>query len=161
MKLTTRGRYAVTAMVDLALRAGNAPVALADIARRNHISPAYLEQLLAALRRQGLIESSRGPGGGYRLARAPQQITVACVISAVNETLDVTRCGGARDCHDEGPCLTHGLWEDLTEHIRVFLEGVTLAELCARNRRAMTDISAGVLPLRRVHGPRQSSLAAK
>lgn len=161
MRLTTRGRYAVTAMVDLALHAGDGPVALADIAGRNRISSAYLEQLLAALRREGLVDSSRGPGGGYRLARPTQQITVASVIAAVNETVDATRCGGTRDCHDGGRCLTHDLWEDLTRHIRDFLEGVTLAELCARSSAKQRAAAPEFMPLRRINGPRRLSLAAK
>lgn len=161
MRLTTRGRYAVTAMVDLALHAGCGPVALADIAQRNRISPAYLEQLLAALRREGLVDSSRGPGGGYRLARPSQQITVASVITAVSETVDATRCGGARDCLDGGRCLTHDLWEDLTQHIRGFLEGVTLAELCARSRAKQGVPAPDIFPLRPVAGSRRVSLAAK
>ena len=149
MKLTTRGRYAVAAMLDLALHHDARPVAMADIARRNRISPAYLEQLLGRLRRQGLVESTRGPGGGYRLARPADEITVAGVIVAVNESVDATRCGGARDCHDGGRCLTHDLWEDLTRHIQDFLESVTLAELCARatQRKAHTGSSTAV-PLR-------------
>jgi Rrf2 family transcriptional regulator, iron-sulfur cluster assembly transcription factor len=159
MKLTTRGRYAVTAMLDLALHDGAGPVALSDIARRNRISPAYLEQLLAGLRRSGLIESARGPGGGYRLARPADEITVARVIAAVNETVDATRCGGARDCHDGGRCLTHDLWEDLTHHIRDFLEAVTLAELCARN--AKRKMPPEVMPLRRMTASRTVSLATK
>jgi Rrf2 family iron-sulfur cluster assembly transcriptional regulator len=159
MKLTTRGRYAVTAMLDLALHDGAGPVVLADIARRNRISPAYLEQLLAGLRRSGLIESARGPGGGYRLARPADEITVAHVIAAVNEAVDATRCGGTRDCHDGGRCLTHDLWEELTDHIRSFLEGVTLAELCARN--ATSKAARGVVPLRRMTAARALTLSAK
>lgn len=161
MRLTTRGRYAVTAMLDLALHAGGGPVSLADIARRNRISSAYLEQLLAALRRQGLIDSSRGPGGGYQLARPAGQISVACVIAAVNESVDATRCGGSRDCHEGGSCLTHDLWEDLTRHIRGFLEGVTLAQLCERSSRPRAVTRSDLIPLRRVSGPNQVSGAAK
>jgi Rrf2 family iron-sulfur cluster assembly transcriptional regulator len=159
VKLTTRGRYAVTAMLDLALHDEDAPVALADIARRNRISSAYLEQLFAGLRRGGLVESARGPGGGYRLARPASEITVARVIAAVNETVDATKCGGARDCHDGGRCLTHDLWEDLTHHIHDFLEAVTLAELCARDAKRKT--AASVLPLRRMTTPRAVTLSAK
>lgn len=159
MKLTTRGRYAVTAMLDLALHRGAGPVALADIASRNRISPAYLEQLFGGLRRQGLVEGMRGPGGGYRLARAAEEISIASVIAAVNETVDATRCGGARDCHEGGRCLTHDLWEDLTRHIQDFLDAVTLAELCART--AKRKPMAGVMPLRRMTQSRTVSLAAK
>jgi Rrf2 family iron-sulfur cluster assembly transcriptional regulator len=160
MKLTTRGRYAVTAMLDLALHEGKGPATLADIARRNRISPAYLEQLLAGLRRQGLVESMRGPGGGYRLSQPAENITVARVIEAVNETVDATRCGGARDCRDGGRCLTHDLWEGLTRHIQDFLESVTLAELCARaGREQAAPITATVVPLRPM--PRVASATMK
>ncbi|MGH8453356.1 MAG: Rrf2 family transcriptional regulator, partial [Nevskiales bacterium] len=148
-KLTTRGRYAVTAMLDLALHDGAGPVALADIARRNRISPAYLEQLLAGLRRQGLVESTRGPGGGYRLAQTADRITVAHVIAAVNEAVDATRCGGARNCDDGGRCLTHDLWEELTEHIQDFLSSVSLGDLAERaQRRARGEYILGLLPPR-------------
>jgi Rrf2 family iron-sulfur cluster assembly transcriptional regulator len=158
MKLTTRGRYAVTAMLDLALHEGR-PVTLADVAGRNRISPAYLEQLLAGLRRQGLVESVRGPGGGYRLSQPAERITVARVIEAVNETVDATRCGGARNCHDGARCLTHDLWEDLTRHIQNFLGSVTLADLSARAARRKPVSSAAVLPLRPM--PQAASAASK
>lgn len=151
MRLTTKGRYAVTAMLDLALHDHEGPVSLGDIAARNRISPAYLEQLFASLRRNGLIESARGPGGGYRLALPAKAISVAGVIAAVNEEVDATRCGGARNCEDGGRCLTHDLWEDLTRHIHDFLEGVTLAELCERTARRRKP--AKVLPLRRMTSP--------
>lgn len=146
MKLTTRGRYAVTAMLDLAMHHGHGPVALADIAQRHRISPAYLEQLLAGLRREGLVSSTRGPGGGYHLARSPEHISVACVIAAVDEPVDATRCGGTRDCHDGGRCLTHDLWEDLTRHIHNYLDAITLAGLCARAKRPPDACS--IVPLR-------------
>ena len=132
MKLTTKGRYAVTAMLDLALRHERGSVTLADIARRQGISLSYLEQLFSKLRRGGLVESVRGPGGGYNLARAPGQISVAEIIVAINENIDATKCGGERNCHDAGPCLTHQLWEDLSERIYDFLRGVTLADLVAK-----------------------------
>lgn len=159
MKLTTRGRYAVTAMLDLAMRHGCGPVALADIARRHRISPAYLEQLLAGLRREGLVSGTRGPGGGYCLARAPEDISVACVISAVDETVDATRCGGTRDCHDGSRCLTHDLWEDLTRHIHDYLDGITLAGLCARAKRSPQACS--VIPLRDMASSRSTSVLVK
>jgi Rrf2 family iron-sulfur cluster assembly transcriptional regulator len=150
MKLTTRGRYAVTAMVDLALHAEAGPVSLADIAERNRISTAYLEQLFARLRRVGLVESTRGPGGGYRLARDADRISVADVIEGVREDTDATRCGGAQNCHDGGRCLTHDLWEDLTRHVHDFLVSVTLAELSARVRQRETRTSVVTMPLRGV-----------
>src|SRR5204862_1284178 len=100
-------------MLDLALRSDAGPVAMADIAARNHISPAYLEQLLATLRRRGLVESLRGPRGGYRLREDARKVTVASVMLAMDEDVDATRCGGERNCQDGERCLTHDLWEDL------------------------------------------------
>jgi Rrf2 family iron-sulfur cluster assembly transcriptional regulator len=162
MKLTTKGRYAVTAMLDLALHAAKDPVTLPDIAKRNRISPAYLEQLFARLRRQGLVESLRGPGGGYRLARDPQAINVASIVAAVNEDVDATRCGGARNCHDGGRCLTHDLWEDLTQHIQDFLQSVTLAELSERaTQRGQASVMPKQVPLRRISQAAGTQWAAK
>jgi len=129
MKLTTKGRYAVTAMLDLALHEGNGPVPLASIARRQGISLSYLEQLFSKLRKRGLVESTRGPGGGYRLSREADLIAVAEVISAVDEKVDATRCGGRGNCDGGFPCLTHELWTELSEEIRRFLAGVSLADL--------------------------------
>lgn len=131
MRLTTRGRYAVTAMLDLALHGAEGPVALADIAARQGISLAYLEQLFARLRRAGLVASVRGPGGGYRLAEAPATTSVIRIVDAVDEQLEATRCGGDADCHDGARCLTHELWTDLTRHVRDYLGGVTLSSLAA------------------------------
>jgi Rrf2 family iron-sulfur cluster assembly transcriptional regulator len=135
MRLTTRGRYAVTAILDLALHTEAGPVALADIAARQDISLAYLEQLFAKLRKTGIVCSVRGPGGGYYLARDAAAISVASVIAAVDESVDATRCGGARNCHGETRCLTHDLWEDLSGAIAEFLGRVTLADLIERRRR--------------------------
>lgn len=132
MKLTTKGRYAVTAMLDLALHRGQAVVSLADIARRQDISLSYLEQLFATLRRGGLVESTRGPGGGYQLADAPERISVARIVLAINENIDATRCGGSENCHGDGRCLTHQLWQELSERIYEFLSDVTLADLIRR-----------------------------
>ncbi len=132
MKLTTRGRYAVTAMLDLALHFDNEPVTLVDIAERQGISLSYLEQLFAKLRKQGLVESIRGPGGGYRLASSPEDIAVADVIVAVDENMDTTKCGGTANCHNKQRCLTHDLWADLSQLIYQFLRGVSLAQLVAR-----------------------------
>ncbi len=132
MKLTTKGRYAVTAMLDLCLHDAVGPVNLADIAGRQGISLAYLEQLFAKLRKKGLVESSRGPGGGYRLKSGPAKISVADVINAVDEQVDATRCGGQENCQGELRCLTHDLWEDLSNHIYAYLGGITLAELVQR-----------------------------
>lgn len=129
MKLTTKGRYAVTALLDLALHDGEGPVCLSEIAARQDISLPYLEQLFTRLRRRGLVASTRGPGGGYNLGKAPADIKVADVISAVDESFDATRCGGERDCHGGKSCLTHELWENLSHEIHRFLRGVSLAEL--------------------------------
>ena len=130
MKLTTRGRYAVTAMLDLALREGNGPVSLAEISERQLISLSYLEQLFAKLRRNGLVRSTRGPGGGYSVARALDEISVSEIIGAVNESVDATSCGGKGNCHgSEGRCLTHDLWESLSSQIDEFLSGISLQQL--------------------------------
>lgn len=132
MKLTTKGRYAVTAMLDLALHNAHGPINLADIAKRQEISLAYLEQLFAKLKKSSLVESARGPGGGYRLKRPADEISVRDVIDAVDEPVDTTRCGGLENCQGELRCLTHDLWEDLNTRISEFLNGVTLAELILR-----------------------------
>ncbi|MEE2983488.1 MAG: Fe-S cluster assembly transcriptional regulator IscR [Pseudomonadota bacterium] len=132
MRLTTRGRYAVTAMLDLALHYEHGPVSLAEIAKRQGISQSYLEQLFAKLRRNRLVDGLRGPGGGYKLGRPGDTISVADVIDAVNESVDATRCGGQRNCQDEHRCLTHDLWEDLSTQIRQFLSEVSLDQLVKR-----------------------------
>ena len=132
MRLTTKGRYAVTAMLDLALNAKEGPVSLADISGRQEISLSYLEQLFARLRRNELVSSVRGPGGGYQLAREPESICVASVIDAVNESVDATRCGGKGDCLQGSKCLTHNLWCDLSDQIHQFLSNITLAELVTK-----------------------------
>jgi Rrf2 family iron-sulfur cluster assembly transcriptional regulator len=132
MKLTTKGRYAVTAMLDLALRYDKGAVTLADIAKRQGISLSYLEQLFAKLRRSGLVDSVRGPGGGYTLAMEPNKISVAEIIVAINENIDATRCGGEKNCHGDETCLTHQLWEDLSTRIHEFLNGITLGDLVTK-----------------------------
>lgn len=134
MRLTTKGRYAVTAMLDLALRESESPTTLAEISERQGISLSYLEQLFARLRRAGLVNSTRGPGGGYRLGRATDEISVADVIGAVNETVDATRCGGKQNCQGEARCLTHDLWEELSSEIAGFLDQISLASLVARHQ---------------------------
>ncbi|MDX1432073.1 MAG: Fe-S cluster assembly transcriptional regulator IscR [Gammaproteobacteria bacterium] len=134
MRLTTKGRYAVTAMLDLALHHEQGPVTLADIARRQGISLSYLEQLFAQLRRRGLVSSTRGPGGGYRLGRDAAEIAVVDVIGAVDESVDATRCGGMENCQGEARCLTHDLWHDLSRQIHDFLSGIDLAQLVERRR---------------------------
>lgn len=133
MKLSTKGRYAVTAMLDLALHFEAGHIALAEISARQGISLSYLEQLFAQLRRDGLVVSSRGPGGGYRLGRDAAQISVADVISAVNENIDATKCGGKGTCHDGEECLTHRLWHDLSDQIYDFLSNISLAQVIARS----------------------------
>lgn len=139
MRLTTKGRYAVTAMLDLALHATDAPVPLAEISRRQGISLSYLEQLFSRLRRQGLVDSARGPGGGYRLSRPAIEIAVVDVINAIDENVNVTRCGGQGDCQDGEPCLTHELWCDLSKQIHDFLAGITLGQLV--ERRGVKEIA--------------------
>jgi Rrf2 family iron-sulfur cluster assembly transcriptional regulator len=129
MRLTTKGRFAVTAMIDLALRCSEGPVSLAGISERQKISLSYLEQLFGKLRRYGLVESVRGPGGGYCLARPTQQMTVTDIIRAVDEPLDATQCGGRENCHDDERCMTHELWATLNDKMYEFLSSVTLAEL--------------------------------
>ncbi len=135
MRLTTKGRFAVTAMLDLALRHGEGPVTLAGISERQQISLSYLEQLFGRLRRHGLVESVRGPGGGYYLAKDLKDITAADIIRAVDEAVDATQCGGEGNCHDDKPCLTHELWMGLNARIFDYLRGVTLAQLAAGHRQ--------------------------
>ncbi|OEY67373.1 Fe-S cluster assembly transcriptional regulator IscR [Marinobacter sp. X15-166B] len=129
MRLTTKGRYAVTAMLDLALHDGKDPVSLAEISARQDISLSYLEQLFSRLRRHSLVESVRGPGGGYRLSRQTDMIFISDVVDAVDESLDTTRCGNKGDCQAGEKCLTHHLWSDLSEQIHQFLSGISLAQL--------------------------------
>ena len=134
MRLTTKGRFAVTAMVDLALRDGSGPVTLAEISSRQKISLSYLEQLFGKLRRHELVDSVRGPGGGYRLAKDTAEISVSEIILAVDEPIDATQCGGKENCHDDQKCLTHDLWATLNERIFDYLQGVTLRQLVEAQR---------------------------
>jgi Rrf2 family iron-sulfur cluster assembly transcriptional regulator len=140
MRLTTKGRYAVTAMLDLALHGLDHPVSLADISGRQDISLSYLEQLFAKLRRNNLVSSVRGPGGGYRLSRSGSEIFVAQIIDAVNETVDATGCGGTADCQQGEVCLTHHLWCDLSDQIHGFLSAISLSNLV--DRTEVQSISA-------------------
>ena len=133
MRLTTKGRYAVTAMLDLALHRQQGPVSLAEISQRQAISLSYLEQLFAKLRKSALVISVRGPGGGYGLQRDSDAIFIAEIIDAVNESVDATKCGGAGDCQGGEICLTHYLWEDLSAQIHDFLDSISLADLVARS----------------------------
>ena len=132
MRLTTKGRYAVTAILDLALHGKETPVVLADISMRQGISLAYLEQLFAKLKRADIVLSAKGPGGGYRLSRAKEYIFVVDIVNAVQESFDATRCHGAGNCHFGEKCLTHDLWCDLSTQIYQFLSSVSLAHLAAR-----------------------------
>lgn len=129
MRITTKGRYAVTAMLDLAIHERVGPVPLADISEYQGISLSYLEQLFARLRRRGLVKGTRGPHGGYRLARTAEEITVAEIILAVDESMDTTRCAGQANCQDGDRCLTHDLWTELSQQIHQFLDGISLAHL--------------------------------
>lgn len=132
MRLTTKGRYAVTAMLDLAIHAQSGPVSLSDISGRQGISLSYLEQLFSKLRRNGLVASVRGPGGGYRLSRNDDEIQVAEIIDAVNESMDATKCNRQGDCQNGDACLTHHLWIDLSDQIHAFLRGISLKSLIER-----------------------------
>ena len=140
MRLTTKGRYAVTAMLDLALNGNDRPISLADISGRQDISLSYLEQLFAKLRRNDLVSSVRGPGGGYRLSRGGDEIFVAQIIDAVNETVDATGCGGTADCQQGEVCLTHHLWCDLSDQIHNFLSEISLSKLL--ERRDVQNVAA-------------------
>jgi Rrf2 family iron-sulfur cluster assembly transcriptional regulator len=142
MRLTTKGRFAVTAMIDLALRGEDGPVALASISERQKISLSYLEQLFGKLRRYALVDSVRGPGGGYCLARPLEQMTVADIIRAVDESLDATQCGGQENCHDEHRCMTHDLWSTLNSKMYDYLASVTLAELVNKQKLKMAAKTA-------------------
>jgi Rrf2 family iron-sulfur cluster assembly transcriptional regulator len=133
MRLTTKGRFAVTAMLDLAMSEADKPITLAGISERQSISLSYLEQLFSRLRRSGLVKSVRGPGGGYRIAKPLTEISVSEIISAVDELIDATQCGGQENCHDEGRCMTHDLWSSLNVKILDYLSGVSLADLVASN----------------------------
>lgn len=134
MRLTTKGRFAVTAMIDLAMRGSKTPVTLAAISERQKISLSYLEQLFGKLRRNRIVESVRGPGGGYFLARPGSQISIAEIVVAVDEPLDATKCGGKSDCQgDQHPCLTHDLWMGLNEKIYSYLEDISLQQLVDSN----------------------------
>ena len=133
MRLTTKGRYAVTAMLDLALHKNQGPVSLAGISQRQAISLSYLEQLFAKLRKSSLVSSVRGPRGGYVLQRGSEAIFIAEIIDAVNESIDTTKCQGAGDCQDGETCLTHHLWIGLSNQIHSFLEGISLADLVLKN----------------------------
>jgi len=149
MRLTTKGRYAVTAMLDLALHAQKGPVSLSDISERQSISVSYLEQLFAKLRKGSLVSSVRGPGGGYQLAHDAGAIFVADIIDAVDESVDATRCGGQGDCQKGVTCLTHELWSDLSEQIHHFLANISLQELLTRRQVQAVAIRQSEAQVRR------------
>lgn len=150
MRLTTKGRFAVTAMVDLAMHDGRGPVTLAQISARQKISLSYLEQLFGKLRRHHLVDSVRGPGGGYCLARDMAEVSVADIILAVDEPIDATQCGGKENCHDDQKCLTHDLWAALNERIFEYLGSVSLRHL-VDNQKAK---DSGIAP---IHDMRQGA----
>lgn len=129
MRLTTKGRYAVTAMLDLAIHREEGPITLADISHRQGISLSYLEQLFSKLRKKSLVDSTRGPGGGYRLSRDTRDISIADIIAAVDEKVDAMQCNGMKNCNDDSVCLTHQLWSDLSEQLRQFLKGISLEQM--------------------------------
>jgi len=145
MRLTTKGRFAVTAMIDVAMHNGGGPVTLAGVSDRQKISLSYLEQLFGKLRRHGLVESVRGPGGGYNLARPANSVSVADIITAVDEPIDATQCGGKENCQDDKRCMTHELWANLNTHIFSFLRSVSLEQLV----RAQDKSDVNVLQDRR------------
>lgn len=132
MRLSTKGRYSVTAMLDLAIHDKAGPVTLADISQCQGISLSYLEQLFAKLRKKGLVKGVRGPGGGYRLARPASEISIAEIIDSVDENVDVTRCKGEGNCQGGAKCLTHELWTGLSKRLYLFLDGITLAQFVDR-----------------------------
>lgn len=141
MRLTTKGRFAVTAMIDLAMHNGKSPVTLSEISERQKISLSYLEQLFGKLRRRELVSSVRGPGGGYNLAKPTDQVSVADIITAVDEPIDATQCGGKENCKDDHKCITHDLWTDLNRHIFEYLRAVTLSELVSKQLKESSDVS--------------------
>lgn len=157
MRLTTKGRFAVTAMVDLAIRGGQEPVTLASISERQKISLSYLEQLFGKLRKHNIVESVRGPGGGYYLARSSATISIADIISAVDEPVDATKCGGKGDCHDEQQCITHDLWMGLNKALHKYLAAVTLQQLVENNGKTVTE-AVPVAIRRRAAKPEMASV---
>jgi Rrf2 family iron-sulfur cluster assembly transcriptional regulator len=150
MRLTTKGRFAVTAMLDLAMRHGQGPVTLAGVSRRQSISLSYLEQLFGKLRRHHLVDSVRGPGGGYTIARELKLVTVAHIITAVDETMDATQCGGRENCKEDGErCMTHDLWSTLNAKMFEYLESVTLADLVEKQKASAAPGEVAVIQDRR------------
>jgi len=157
MRLTTKGRFAVTAMIDLAQRQSNGPVTLAGISERQKISLSYLEQLFGKLRRHHIVASVRGPGGGYRLARGMNEVSVADIIAAVDEPLDATNCGGRENCADEQRCMTHDLWTNLNKRMHEYLASVSLFDLV--NQPKAKAIASTVAIDDRLRGARHGNVA--
>jgi len=160
MRLTTKGRFAVTAMMDLALHHGGGPVTLAEISGRQKISLSYLEQLFGKLRRHRLVESVRGPGGGYRLGRDPAGVTVSEIILAVDEPIDATQCGGKENCRDEQKCLTHDLWAALNQRIFDYLGAVSLQRLVDEQKAKQAAQGAGLAQVHDMREPRKRGSTA-
>jgi Rrf2 family iron-sulfur cluster assembly transcriptional regulator len=158
MRLTTKGRFAVTAMIDLALQQSSGPVALAGISQRQNISLSYLEQLFSKLRRHELVDSVRGPGGGYQITRPLSEVSVADVILAVDEPLDTTQCGGKKNCTDEGPCMTHELWSSLNEKMLEYLDSVSIQCLVNKHNTQITERPIEFVE-KAAHSPSAASLA--
>tara|TARA_Y100000590_G_scaffold78450_2_gene87183 strand:+ start:251 stop:709 length:459 start_codon:yes stop_codon:yes gene_type:complete len=146
MKLTTKGRYAIVAMIDIALFQKKTPISLSEISKRQDISLSYLEQLFSKLKTKSLVKSVRGPGGGYKLDREASEITLFEIITAVDENMDQTQCGGAMNCSNDKPCLTHYVWTDLTKQIHDYMKGVSLSDVIVRY-----DIQ-NIVDKRREHG---------
>ncbi|MDR2837489.1 MAG: Rrf2 family transcriptional regulator [Azonexus sp.] len=153
MRLTTKGRFAVTAMMDIALRDAEGPVSLAGVSERQKISLSYLEQLFGKLRRFNLVDSVRGPGGGYSIAQPLSAVSIADIIHAVDERLDATQCGGRGDCQGEHHCMTHDLWSTLNSKMFEYLASVTLEELVEQQRKKLDNqpalVTVGDKPSRR------------
>jgi len=155
MRLTTKGRFAVTAMVDLAMRSGRGPITLASISERQSISLSYLEQLFGKLRRNRIVESVRGPGGGYCLSRPAGKINIAEIVAAVDEAMDVTNCNEMGNCKDGHPCITHELWFGLNQKINEYLASITLQQIVdGHAAKAKADLAASVIPVKEVKSAR-------
>src|SRR5574343_785067 len=153
MRLTTKGRFAVTALMDLALRGEEGPIALASIAERQSISLSYLEQLFGKLRRHKLVESVRGPGGGYCIAKPLEKLSVADIIRAVDEQLDATQCGGEENCHEAHRCMTHDLWSTVNSKMFEYLASVSMADLVGREKQKAAARGEAVMLDTRPLGP--------
>lgn len=160
MRLTTKGRFAVTAMIDLALRSAQGPVTLAGISERQHISLSYLEQLFCKLRRCNLVQSVRGPGGGYTIAQTLSDISVADIIRAVDEPIDATSCGGDENCQEANRCMTHELWAELNTKMYDYLSSVSLHDLVERHRARLSKATTLLSPHDSPPRSKQASLVA-